>query len=293
MAVATQRVERHGLTEDDRRRRARRHAVSPRVHEGPASVSRRINAERIVLFGWGRAILLQLAHPLIAAGVHDHSGFRATPWAAVTRLYHTVHAMLALTFGTPAEYAQALEGIRAIHRRVNGVIPERAGPFAAGTRYSAEDPDLVLWVHATLLESLPLAYELLVAPLSTADRDAYCEEAAPVAIALCARERDVPRSWDATLRYIDRVRASGALTVSNQARLLARTVLSPTAGWAVAPATVVNRMLTIGLLPADLREQYGLRWSARRQRTFDAIVPTLRASRRVLPDVIALWPEAR
>jgi uncharacterized protein (DUF2236 family) len=256
-------------------------------------VSRRINAERIVLFGWGRAILLQLAHPLIAAGVHDHSGFRATPWAAVTRLYHTVHAMLALTFGTPAQYAHALEGIRAIHRRVNGVLPERAGPFAAGTRYSAEDPDLVLWVHVTLLESLPLTYELLVGPITVAERDAYCEEAAAVAIALCAREREVPRTWDETRHYIDRMRASGVLTVSNQARLLARSVLSPTAGWAVAPATLINRVLTVGLLPADLREQYGLRWSARHQRAFDAIAPTLRASRRVLPDVLALWPEAR
>ena len=256
-------------------------------------VSRRINAERIVLFGWGRAILLQLAHPLIAAGVHDHSGFRATPWAAVTRLYHTVHAMLALTFGTPAQYAHALEGIRAIHRRVNGVLPERAGPFAAGTRYSAENPDLVLWVHLTLLESLPLAYELLVAPLSVAERDAYCEEAAAVAIALCARESEVPRTWGETLRSIDRVRATGALTVSSQARVLARTVLSPPAGWAVAPATLVNRVLTIGLLPADLREQYGLRWTARHQRVFDAIAPTLRASRRVVPDIVALWPEAR
>ena len=256
-------------------------------------ISRRINAERIVLFGWGRAILLQLAHPLIAAGVHDHSGFRATPWAAVTRLYHTVHAMLALTFGTPAQYAQALEGIRTIHRRVNGVLPEAAGPFAAGTRYSAEDPDLVLWVHLTLLESLPLTYELLVGPLTSVERDAYCEEAAAVAIALCARESEVPRTWEETRRSIDRVHASGVLTVSSQARVLARTVLSPAAGWAVAPATVMNRVLTVGLLPADLREQYGLRWRARHQRAFDLIVPTLRTSRRWLPDVVALWPEAR
>jgi uncharacterized protein (DUF2236 family) len=256
-------------------------------------VSRRINAERIVLFGWGRAILLQLAHPLVAAGVHDHSGFRATPWAAVTRLYHTVHAMLALTFGTPSEYERALEGIRAIHRRVNGVLAEGAGPFPAGARYSAENPDLVLWVHVTLLESLPLAYELLVAPLTPAERDAYCEEAAAVAIALCARESEVPRTWDETTRYMDRVRASGVLAVSNQARALARSVLSPTVGWAVAPATLINRVLTVGLLPADLREQYGLRWTTHHQRAFDAIVPTLRRSRRLLPDVVALWPEAR
>ena len=63
------------------------------------SITWRVNAERIVLLGWARAILLQLAHPLVAAGVFDHSGFRGTPYAAASRLYHTVHAMLSLTFG--------------------------------------------------------------------------------------------------------------------------------------------------------------------------------------------------
>src|SRR5262245_5679159 len=293
VAVASQRIERHGHTEDDRRQRARRHAVSLRVHEGPASVSRRINAERIVLFGWGRAILLQLAHPLIAAGVHDHSGFRATPWAAATRLYHTVHAMLALTFGIEADYQRALEGIRAIHRRVNGVLPATAGRYAAGTRYSAEDPDLVLWVHATLLESVPLAYERLVAPITLQERDTYCAEAAPMAIALCAREADVPRTWNDTQRYLDRVRASHTLVVSDQARSLARSVLHPPGGWALGPAPLVNRIVTVGLLPPDLREQYGLQWTARHQRAFDAIVPILRGARHITPDVAALWPEAR
>ena len=246
-----------------------------------------------MLFGWGRAILLQLAHPLIAAGVHDHSGFRSTPWAAVTRLYHTVHAMLALTFGTPTEYGVALEGIRAIHRRVNGVLTEHAGPFRAGTRYSAEDPDLVLWVHLTLLESLPLTYELLVGPLSTSERDAYCAEAAAVALALCAREAEVPRTWHDTQRSIERVRQSGVLAVSAQARTLARSVLYPSGGWALFPATFVNRVVTVGLLPDDVRSQYSLEWTARHERLFNGIVPMLRATRRVLPDLITVWPEAR
>lgn len=265
-----------------------------RVHAGPDTrVSRRINAERIILFGWGRAILMQLAHPLIAAGVYDHSGFRATPWAAVSRLYHTVHAMLALTFGSPAEYEAALDGIRTIHRRVNGVLPERAGPFAAGTRYSAEDPDLVLWVHATLLESVPLAYSLLVAPLRDEDHDAYCVEAAAVAIALGARESDVPRTWHAARQYLERVRASGVLNVSPQAQVLARSVLYPSGGWALGPATWLNRIVTVGLLPADLRDGYRLPWTNRHQRAFDAIVPTLRAARGALPGALASWPEAR
>jgi uncharacterized protein (DUF2236 family) len=263
------------------------------AHGDPPSISRRINAERIVLLGWGRAILLQLAHPLIAAGVHDHSGFRATTWAAATRLYHTVHAMLALTFGTEAERERALGGIRAIHQRVRGHLTTGAGRFLPGTAYSAEDPDLVLWVHATLLESVPMAYELLVGPLTTAERDAYCAEAAPLAVSLRARRDDVPRTWDSARAYLDRMYASGDLVVSAQAGELARAVLSPSSAWIAAPATWTNRIVTVGLLPPAIREQYGMRWTRRHQRTFDALIPTVRSARRVLPRSVALWPESR
>jgi uncharacterized protein (DUF2236 family) len=258
------------------------------------SISRRINAERVVLLGWARAILLQLAHPLIAAGVHDHSGFRASTWTAASRLYHTVHAMLALTFGSDADRERALGGIRMIHQRVHGRLSVGAGRFPAGTAYSAEDPDLVLWVHATLLESVPMAYELLVGPLTTPERDAYCAESASVAVALLARSDDVPRSWQAARTYLDRMHASGDLVVSAQARELARAVLSPgAAAWVAAPATWTNRIVTIGLLPASIREQYGLTWTRRHQRTFDAMIPMLRTARRLLPDALALWPESR
>ena len=134
-------------------------------------VARRINAERLMLLGWARAILLQLAHPLVAAGVADHSSFRDGPLASARRLHHTVRSMLALTFGDDAGRDLALDGIRTIHRRVNGTLRTAVGRFPQGTRYSAEDPDLVLWVHVTLLDSIPLVYERLIAPLTDAERD--------------------------------------------------------------------------------------------------------------------------
>src|SRR5690606_11371838 len=119
---------------------------------GPAGMTTThlINAERLMLLAWARAILLQLAHPLIAAGVYEHSAFRSGPLTAAGRLYHTVKAMLALTFGDAAAQRTTIDNILSIHRRVRGTIPEAAGRFPAGTPYSAEDPDLVLWVHATL-----------------------------------------------------------------------------------------------------------------------------------------------
>jgi uncharacterized protein (DUF2236 family) len=258
-----------------------------------APISHRINAERVVLLGWSRAILLQLAHPLVAAGVADHSSFRDGGLAAARRLHLTVRAMLALTFGDAAGRAAALEGIRAIHRRVHGELPIAAGRFPAGTPYSAEDPDLVLWVHATLLESIPMIYDLVVAPLTGAERDAYCAEAAPVAIDLAARERDVPRTWRDLQQYLDRMYTSGSIAVSPQARTLAASVLAPPFAPLVAPAAWINTLVTVGLLPARVRSDYGFDWSARRARSLARVTRLMRIAHRVTPAAIARWPEAK
>ena len=147
------------------------------------TVAERINAERMVLAGWSRAILLQLAHPLVAQGVADHSTFRAGLFTAAVRLHHTVAAMRRLTFGGTDEARRTIDGILAIHRRVNGTLRDAIGPYPAGARYSAEDPALVLWVHLTLMDSLPRVFHELVTPLAPADLDAWCEQSAPVALA--------------------------------------------------------------------------------------------------------------
>jgi uncharacterized protein (DUF2236 family) len=256
------------------------------------SISQRINAERIVLFGWSRAILLQLAHPLVAAGVADHSSIRQGALTAALRLHHTVRAMTRLTFGSPREHADTIAGILAIHRRVRGHLRQAVGPWGAGTPYSAEDPALVLWVHATLLESLPMVYEQLVAPLSAADRDAYCREAAVVARELGA-DADVPETWHDLESYVARMHASGRLVVGEDARALAEAVLAPPFGPLVAPARHANRVITTALLPESLRVQYGLPWGQAEVRACRRWVRTLRAGRAMTPRWLREWPEAR
>ena len=261
------------------------------LHDRESSISWRINAERFVLLGWGRAILLQFAHPLVAAGVAEHSSFRQSGATAVRRLHLTVKAMLALAFGDARRRAGALQGILAIHRRVHGRLPEAAGRFSAGTPYTAEDPDLVLWVHATLLESIPLIYERVVGPLTAAERDAYCAETAGVAVDLGARREQVPRDQQALAEYLDRMYASGSIAVSNQARELAAAVLAAPSTL-VAPASWINRVVTIGLLPPHIRQAYGFRWAPRDDRRLARVTTGLRALRQMLPDAVALWPES-
>lgn len=265
-------------------------------HEGvsyPYPVSGRVNAECLVVLGWPRAVLMQMAHPLIAAGVARHSGFRDGALAAVGRLRSTVGAMLRVTFGTEDEAARTVAHIRTIHRHVNGRLHEPVGRFPAGTRYSAEDPDLVLWVHATLLDSVMLFYDRVVTPLSEAERDTICGEATWLPVALGARPEEVPATASGLDGYLQDTCRGGTLAVGADARAIASAILRPPGGRLAGPLTWTHRLLTVGTLPDPVRELYGLRWTARDARRLAAVLRWLKRVRPVLPDVIALWPEAR
>jgi uncharacterized protein (DUF2236 family) len=253
------------------------------------SVVGRINAERLVVIGWTRAILMQVSHPLIAAGVNTHSTFRESALAPVRRLHGTVTAMLGLTFGTPEEQAQVIARIRAIHTRVNGTLPQRVGPYPAGTRYSAEDPALVLWVHLTLIDTSIKVYEALVGELTAAERDEYCRESAGVAVALGAVPDAVPRNWQDTSALCEATLGSGALVVGADARALAQALLHSSVVNVTGPVAWASRLLTTGWLPDDLRQQYGLRWDARRERRFRQLVAATRRVRPWMPGTLAHW----
>jgi uncharacterized protein (DUF2236 family) len=185
--------------------------TSPRPYNAGVTVTARINGERLAVLGWGRAILLQLAHPLVAAGVAEHSTFRSRPAARVLRLHATIKAMLALTFGPPAEQQAAIDRINGIHDRVHGVLSEAAGRFPSGTRYSACDPVLLVWVDATLRESMPLAYERFVGPLTAAERDAFVADGDDVMTRLRIPVGARPRSSAALAEYMAAMRTDGTL----------------------------------------------------------------------------------
>lgn len=249
----------------------------------------RINSERVVLFGWSRAILMQIAHPLIGAGVIEHSAFRGGAVQAALRLRHTVSAMLALTFAGPEAHAAAIAGIRAIHRRVHGTLPGPVGRFPAGTRYSAEDPALLLWVHATLVHSTADIYSRLVAPLTLDELNEVCLDALPVLDELGGDTAAAPQSWPALLAYLDDVEASGTLALTPETRALGHAVLVPRAAGLPLPLSGLQRLITTGLLPASLRDAYGLPWDAARERRFARALAGLRRLRGLTPDALARW----
>jgi uncharacterized protein (DUF2236 family) len=252
-------------------------------------VARRINRERLVVLGWPSAILRQVAHPLIAAGVAGHSNFREGGLAGARRLRGTIQAMLGLTFGDQSRRDEVLSHIRGIHMRVRGTLDTAAGPFPAGTPYAAGDPALLLWVHATLLDSIVRMYQQVVAPLGASERDAFCAESAATAVALGADPARIPLTWAALGAYIDGVHRSGTLAVTPAGREVADAVLSPRLSGVRLPAAGLHRLITVGLLPDVVRDAYGFRWDGSRQRRLTRVFRTLRAARRLSPDWLATW----
>jgi uncharacterized protein (DUF2236 family) len=258
------------------------------MRAGPGSTTWKVNREVIVVAGWGRAILLQLAHPAVAAGVHAHSSFRGSLRSSFRRLRSTIDAMLSLTFGDTERMITAAAGINTIHDRVRG----RAGE-GAGEAYSAHDPELQRWVQATLLESMPLTYELLVGPLTSRERDRYCLEAAIMEPLLGMPAGWLPRDSAQLDTYMREMLGGGNLVVTDTSRALARAVLYPPRWYVGWPAFRAMQWLTIGSLPPSIRRAYGFEWSARDARAFTGWTALLRTSLRLLPPLAREWPMAR
>jgi len=256
----------------------------------PDSIAREINREAVVLLGWGRAILLQLAHPLVAAAIADHSDFRGGQMAYLRRAHRTIRAMLALTYGTDDEARRAAGRINAIHGEVSGTLGETVGVFPACTRYSASDPHLLSWVHATLVESIPLAYEQFVRPLTQAEKDWYCAETADSAPLFGIPEDRPPRNVRDLDRYMRAMIASGEVCVTDRARALARGLLHPPLVWPARRLFGIARLATIGILPPDIRCAYGFEWDDRRERRFQRTASAIRRVRPFVPPVLREWP---
>jgi uncharacterized protein (DUF2236 family) len=254
---------------------------------------RHVSGERLMVLGWSRAILMQLAHPLMAAGVARHSQFRGRATEAVVRLYHTVAAMLSLVLGDDRTRRETIAHIRAIHRTVNGTLGRAAGPFSAETRYSAEDPALLQWVHITLIESTAILYQRLVGPLGSADLDALCDESAATLLDLGGDPQTAPRTWRELCADIDRMAASGEIVVTAEGRAMANALLSPHAGLVPIPFVGWHRLIAIGLLPPFIRDAYGFEWDAKREARLTRVLSVIRAARRVSPSLLARWRQTR
>lgn len=250
---------------------------------GPGSQSWRIDGEVMVLAGGTCALLMQLAHPAIAAGVADHSDFRADPFA---RLRRTLNASFAVVFGTRPRAERALRRINAIHGAVRGTVPE------TGEAYRATDQRLLLWVHATLIDTALRVYDRYVAPLSRDEAGAYHAEARQVAVRLGVPEAELPLTLDELRAEMDRLIADGSVAVSPTARSLAPAVLHPTSfpprfAWDAA------HLISMSVMPDAIRRGYGISWSPRREAGMRAASAISRRLWPAMPRALRRVPQAR
>lgn len=214
---------------------------------GPTSVAWRLHADPSVFVGGLAALMLQTLHPLAAAAVAEHSDYRSDP---LRRLSRTASFVAATTYGSTEVARQAIEVVRGIHGRVRGSAPD-------GRAYSADDPDLLRWIHVAEVVSFVRAYERYgLEPLRGADVDRYLSETAVVAEALGAT--DVPRSRHAVRRYLSEVRPE--LVASDDARRMLRFLRTPIRhrGNGVRAAHSLVIEAATDLLPAWARRRHGL-----------------------------------
>ena len=226
---------------------------------GPDSMVRRLgNSPVTPLLGGGAAVLLQVAHPLVACGVAEHSGYDRDLWR---RLARTLQALYLVTFGDRHEAERAGAVVRALHGRVHGTTREQLGRFPRGTAYSASDPELMLWVHSTLVYSSLAAYELFHGPLTLEERERYHDEMSLVARLFGTPADVLPGSHREFEAYFDAQLCSETITVTRPARAIADVILAAPLPAPIRLLAPAHRLATARILPAELRRQYGLHWT--------------------------------
>jgi uncharacterized protein (DUF2236 family) len=247
----------------------------------------KINREMILLLAGGRALLMQLAHRKVAAGVAAHSDFSSDP---LGRLRRTMGSMWSIIFDDVGRADAVLRKIEAVHGRVRGTVP--TGETMGGELYSAFDQELLLWVHATLIDSALVAYDLFVARLSAAERQGYYADSRKLARLFGIDDDRIPDRLEAFESYLAGRLESGEIAAASTARRLARSILYPRP-WILRPAGPLFRLLTAGLLPETLRRSYGLAWNEKRQRRYLLASTSIRTLRPLVPALLRIVPNAR
>jgi uncharacterized protein (DUF2236 family) len=245
---------------------------------GPHSVTWQIDREGAIFLGAGRALLLQLAHPWVAAAIEQHSDTFTDP---VGRFHRTFSAMFSMVFGT---LDQSIGAARRLHRRhagIKGQLPWAAGPFSAGSPYCANAIPALCWVYATLIETALIAYELVLPPLSAQQRERYYCESQRFAALFGIPQECLPRDWTAFSAYFSTIVQSEILSVSDQAREIARRLIAGTDLWLPVPASYQD--LTIALLPQPVRERFGFPRGAAGQQDIRWLIAPLRRLYPLLP----------
>jgi uncharacterized protein (DUF2236 family) len=254
---------------------------------GPRSVTWRINGDPVIYLGGIRALLMQIAHPKVAQGVADHSNYREDPFGRLFRTFDTVHD---LVFGDQERATTAARRLHAVHQRITGTLPEPV-PWPHTKHYAANDPELLRWVHATLVDSSMFARRLFLPELSEEDSRRHYEETKIFGELCGVRREELPPTLADFRRWMRRTVEGPTLQVGDTAREIAEGVLKgPPIMYPLRPS---NHVIAAGMLPGRLRQGFGLSWSMPVRLSYTFGVLAVRAVVRNIPQGMRALPVVR
>jgi uncharacterized protein (DUF2236 family) len=226
----------------------------------PSSLSWKVNREAALFLGAGRAAVLQLAHPWVAAALNQHSNLRTDPLA---RFHNTFRVVFTMIFGTLGQALAASRHLYGMHTRIQGELPCPVAGYPQGSHYEANEVNALLWVYATLVESALLAYNSVLPPLSENEREIYYSESRMMAALFGIPSTALPPDWSAFEAYTRAMWTSDELGVNSLSREMAHRVLEGRGSWVPIPNWY--RALTAAWLPERLRSEFRLKYGRREQ----------------------------
>jgi uncharacterized protein (DUF2236 family) len=255
----------------------------PSLVPGPDTVTWRRASDARVLAAAGYALLLQVSHPTVGAGVSEHSSFRRDPWG---RLLRTLDYSCTMAYGGPDAAGRMGARIRAMHTSIRGTRPD-------GTPYSALEPEAYAWVHATLAQGIFLAHERFGLPFAGAQREQLWAEWRVLGRLLGIRDGELPGDWRGFCAYVEEMtstRLERTAAVEEVLDALAHPAPPELAAlyrplWQLAriPLAHLVMLATGGLLTPALRRRLGVPWGSRRELELRVLSRTLRAATPLMP----------
>jgi uncharacterized protein (DUF2236 family) len=241
---------------------------------GPESVSWQVHREVTVLFGGARAVLMQAAHPLVIAGARHTGFYERNPWK---RLQRTLLLTYAVTFGTKAEANAAADRINEVHTRIHGIDE------ITGQPYDALDPELLLYVHACLVDCALMFEELTVGRLDDTGRQRFHEEQMLAAEMMLVPRDMIPPTVPALRAYLADLADAGTFIATDSAQRVAGLFISPPAEAEWRPVLKGVSRLAFATLPPVLRDLYGVKVGVGKEAAMRATFAGIRAMRPALP----------
>lgn len=242
------------------------------------------------LLGGQTSIILQLSHPLIAAGVKAHSSFQNDP---IGRFNRTVETMRAIVCGTKIEADEALARLKYVHRYVKGDLPSQMGTFKKGTPFSAEDPQLKLWVHATLMDTGLKIHELLVGKLTLQEKKQFYQESKLLAQLFNIPKELLPETLVDFNDYIAAMIQSETIVATSESKELVSFVTNPNLPPSFKLFLPLVNFLTSFFLPRNLASAYHLESREIDRLRLEKLAKGVRLLLPLLPELIRFAPEYR